>query len=76
MPLSEKKKASNKKYDSRVYAPLSVKVRRDDREKIDSVVTASGLSLGAFVRGCCMYCIENNINVAEYIKRENIGGES
>lgn len=67
MPLSEKKKISNKKYDSRAYAPLSVKVRRDDREKIDSAVAASGLSLGAFVRGCCRYCIENNIDIGAFV---------
>ena len=73
MALTENKKKSNLKYDRANYSPLSVKVRKNDREKIDNAVMASGLSLGAFVRGCCMYCIENNINVAEYIGRSDAG---
>jgi len=50
MPLSEAKKAANKKWDAANMQNLSVKVRRDYAERIRAAAAAAGTTPSTIMR--------------------------
>lgn len=50
MPLSEAKKAANKKWDAANMQNLSVKVRRDYAERIKAAAAAAGTTPSTIMR--------------------------
>jgi predicted transcriptional regulator len=50
MPLSEAKKAANKKWDAANMKNLSVKVRRDYAERIKAAAAAAGTTPSTIMR--------------------------
>jgi len=50
MPLSEAKKAANKKWDAANMQNLSVKVRRDYAERIKAAAAAAGTTPSSIMR--------------------------
>ena len=49
MPLTEKKKASNKAYDKKNYQYWPLKIRIGEKEKIQEAASAVGESLNGYI---------------------------
>lgn len=61
--ISEKKKASNAKWDRENLLTVSCRLRRKEAEELRIYAESQGLTLGAFARLALRYCKDNNINL-------------
>lgn len=63
---SEAQKRADKKYaqsDKCKYKTISVRLRIDQAEKIQSIAEQNSTTTSKYVLGCALYCIENNITL-------------
>ncbi len=72
---SEAQKRADKKYsqsDKCKYKTISVRLRIEQSEKIQSTAEQNGMTLSKYVLNCALYCIENNVvfNLSEDSKKD------
>lgn len=56
--LSEAKKASNKRYDSKTYDVISFRVKKGKKDEIKDFILHTGESQNAFINRAIDECIE------------------
>ena len=71
---SEAQKRADVKYHAKTYKNLQISARIADYELIDNYCKSIGLSKAATIVNAIKYLIENNVNLAEWIKKENQTG--
>lgn len=64
MPLSEARKRANAKYTAKAYQPLQLRVKKGERELIQSYSEQQGMTLNSFCTSCIRYCISQGIDVS------------
>ena len=62
MALSEKKLASNKKYDQKNFKYYSIKFKKEEYEKLVQYCTENGLPINGFMRDVIMKAIDEKEN--------------
>lgn len=55
------------KYDKEKMKTTGIKHSTKEREKWDNAADINGMKLATFVRTCVSYCIDNGIDIANYI---------
>ena len=71
---SEAQKRADVKYHAKTYKNLQISARVADYELIDNYCESIGLSKAATIVNAIKYLIENNVNLAEWIKKEKQTG--
>ena len=71
---SEAQKRADVKYHAKTYKNLQISARIADYELIDNYCKLIGLSKAATIVNAIKYLIENNVNLAEWIKKEKQTG--
>ena len=71
---SEAQKRADVKYHAKTYKNLQISARIADYELIDNYCKSIGLSKAATIVNAIKYLIENNVNLAEWIKKEKQNG--
>ena len=66
---SEAQKRADVKYHAKTYKNLQISARIADYELIDNYCQSIGLSKAATIVNAIKYLIENNVNLAEWIKK-------
>ena len=66
---SEAQKRADVKYHAKTYKNLQISARIADYELIDNYCKSIGLSKAATIVNAIKYLIENNVNLAEWIKK-------
>lgn len=61
--ISEKKKASNAKWDKENMKFIACKVRKELSEDLRIYAESQGLTIGVYARRAMEYCKNNNINL-------------
>ena len=69
--LTEKKKASNARWDKENMKFIACKVRKELAEDLRSYAASQGLTIGVFARLAMQYCKNNNINLQSSENKEN-----
>lgn len=67
---SEAQKRADVKYHAKTYKNLQISARIADYELIDNYCKSIGMSKAATIVNAIKYLIENNVNLAEWIKKE------
>ena len=67
---TEKKKRKKKKYMDKTYKNLAIHTRPENVQLIDNYCQSIGMSKAATIVNAIKYLIENNVNLAEWIKKE------
>lgn len=62
---TEAKRRNNAKYDASHMRLIGVKVPIAEKELYQSQAQQYNLPLAAYIRKCCKYCIDNNINLSD-----------
>ena len=57
----------NNEYNSRNYKKMTMTLKPDDIDIIDNYVSKLGISKAKFIIAACKYCIDNNIDISNYI---------
>ena len=68
---TEAQKRAKKKYMDKTYKNLAIHTRPENVQLIDDYCKSIGLSKAATIVNAIKYLIENNVNLAEWIKKEN-----
>ena len=68
---TEAQKRTKKKYMDKTYKNLAIHIRPENVQLIDNYCKLIGLSKAATIVNTIKYLIENNVNLAEWIKKEN-----
>ena len=68
---TEAQKRAKKKYIDKTYKNLAIHIRPENVQLIDNYCKSIGLSKAATIVNAIKYLIENNVNLAEWIKKEN-----
>ena len=71
---SEAQKRADVKYHAKTYKNLQISARIADYELIDNYCKSIGLSKAVTIVNAIKYLIENNVNLAEWIKKEKQNG--
>lgn len=69
--ITEKKKASNAKWDKENMKFIACKVRKELAENLRKYADSQGLTIGIFARRAMQYCKNNNINLQQEPEEED-----
>ena len=67
---TEAQKRAKRKYLDKTYKNLAIRIRPENVQLIDNYCKSIGLSKAATIVNAIKYLIENNVNLAEWIKKE------
>ena len=62
---TEKKKASNKRYDDLHIKRVNLSMRKEEAEIIQQNAQKHEMSASLFCRKCIRYCIDNEIDISD-----------
>mgnify|MGYP001624686486 CR=1 len=69
MPRSEAQKRADKKYNTKYAAEhlraIGLKVPIAEKELYQQQAQQYNLALATYIRKCCKYCIDNNIDLSD-----------
>jgi len=64
MAQTEAQKKAKKKYDSKTYKNVNIKMKLSNAEALDKYINNNDInSRNSYIINCINYCINNNINV-------------
>jgi len=67
--VSEAKKRANKKYNDKTYNRFTVSIRKTETEAMQNYMSKLGCgSKNKIVLSALRYCMDNDIDLSEYIK--------
>lgn len=66
MPQTEAQKRAKQKYDAKTYKPITCKCKLSDYDKFQAYAQQQNISsMNSLISRSIMYCINNNINIAD-----------
>lgn len=72
MPASKARIKANDKYNKKTYNQLNLKIKKDVYSEIDNYCTTNNISKAQLITNSVKYCIENDIDILNYVPVEDI----